>query len=43
MPVSAADGSGRFRRLLAPLVLAIAVATVWVGPGLVWRQATASS
>ena len=42
MPVSAADGSGRFRRLLAPLVLAIAVATVWVGPGLVWRQATAS-
>jgi concentrative nucleoside transporter, CNT family len=42
MPVTAAHWSGRVRRAFAPLLVAAAVATVWLGPGLVWRQATAS-
>jgi CNT family concentrative nucleoside transporter len=35
-------GFGRLRRLLAPLVLVLAIGSVWLGPGLVWRQVSAS-
>jgi concentrative nucleoside transporter, CNT family len=35
-------GFGRLRRLLAPLVLILAIGSVWLGPGLVWRQVSPS-
>jgi CNT family concentrative nucleoside transporter len=42
MSVRATRGFARWRRLLAPAVLLLAIGTIWVGPGLVWRQLSAS-
>ncbi len=41
MSERATRGFGRLRRLLAPIILAVAVATIWLGPGLVWREVAA--
>jgi hypothetical protein len=38
MSVRATRVFGRLRRFLAPVVLVVAVATIWIGPGLVWRE-----
>ena len=38
MSVRATRVFGRLRRFLAPVVLLAAVATIWLGPGLVWRE-----
>jgi CNT family concentrative nucleoside transporter len=41
MPMGATSRLGLLRRLAAPLILAMAVGTIWLGPGLVWREVAA--
>ena len=41
MPVRATRGFKHLRRLLAPVALIVAVGTIWLGPGLVWREVAA--
>jgi CNT family concentrative nucleoside transporter len=43
MSVRATRVFGRLPRFLAPVVLAVALGTIWIGPGLVWREVVAAA